>query len=152
MVCSACQWFGLAIEIASIDLSSRNLRTSRTVGTVFFPCLTRLPLYRSVCESSTSTSPANSTFGRDVHAPTWLAPRPPHPTTATRTVSFGLFCARTIRLAAATAALQKKKQRLIDLLPCAGDDDSLPEMGRPCGKLVRMPLNRLPLSLLLLAA
>ena len=44
MVCSVCQWFGVAIEIASIVLSSRNLRTSAHVGTGFFLLLDELPL------------------------------------------------------------------------------------------------------------
>src|SRR4051812_21651208 len=107
--------------MASIDLSSRNLRTSRTVGTGFLPALTRLPLYRSVWESSMSTSPANSTLVFEVHAPTWLAPRPPQPTTATRTVSLALFCVRPIRVTAAAAAPIKKYLRFIQVLLTQGD-------------------------------
>src|SRR6185295_1794361 len=66
-----------------------------------------------------STNPASSTLVCDVHAPTWLAPRPPQPTTATRTVSLGLFWPRTMPVAAA-AALIKKYLRFIALL-CRDD-------------------------------
>src|SRR2546430_11231409 len=47
---------------------SRILRMSRKAGTAFFPAFCRVPMYRSECESSTSTSAANSTFGIDVRS------------------------------------------------------------------------------------
>jgi hypothetical protein len=38
----------------------------------------------------------------------WLAPRPPQPTTATRTVSLGLEAALTVRIAVVAVAPIKK--------------------------------------------
>ena len=123
------------MEMASIDLSSSTLRTSRKVGTGFFPCRTKLPLYRSVCESSTSTSAANSTLVCEVHAPIWLAPRPPLPTTATRTVLLGLFWLRRAPEVTTAAVLMKKYLRFISLFLQAKEFWPLERIIQPWGLL-----------------
>jgi hypothetical protein len=52
-------------------------------------------------------------LGIDDHAFTWLEPRPPQPTTAIRTVSFGLAKPRTAAPAVNTAVLIRKSLRSI---------------------------------------
>src|SRR3954452_11283978 len=60
-----------------------------------------------------SQSATISTLGIADHALTWLAPRPPQPTTAIRTVSLGLAKPRTAAPAVSTAVLIRKSLRSI---------------------------------------
>src|ERR1035437_5826701 len=75
MVCRACQWFGVAMEIASMDLSSRILRISWKPRGAFFPLDSTRFTKSAICDWSTSEMATSSTLGRVVHSLRWLPPR-----------------------------------------------------------------------------
>ena len=113
MVCSVCQWFGVAIDTTSMSLLSSIWRKSvYTVG--FLTPLDSSPfIFAPMWLSSTSHRPAISTFFIPAHALTWLPPRPPSPAMPTRTVSFGLCMPRTAALPAMMAVLMRKWRRFM---------------------------------------
>src|SRR5580704_12576673 len=112
MVCRVWEWFGVAMEITSMDLSSRSLRRSEYVAGRF----DNLPAASFSTLSSISHRAAISTFGMRPYAFKWSLPRPRNPTQATRTVSLGLGMAR--RAAASTPAeLMRKCLRFMNLTP-----------------------------------
>ena len=63
MPCSECQKFGVAMEMASIDLSSRSLRRSMKVAGFLIPIFSISLKRWRVTFSSTSQTAAISTFG-----------------------------------------------------------------------------------------
>ena len=124
MAARACQWFGVAIETMSIDLSSSTLRMSwtnfgalpRFFSTAFMPLAT--------CFGSASHSTVISQSKLPLRFLMWSPPRPPQPTTATRRVSvvptrrvgFGSTAVagvsrRAAMAAAATAEWERKDRR-----------------------------------------
>src|SRR5258708_6837902 len=121
MPMSECQWLGVAIEMASMDLSSSSLRTS--VNAAGF----RLPELSTSCRrlfrtfSSTSQSAAISTFGIFEYSRMCALPCPRIPTHATRTVSLMLGAPFNADAPAAAAVLIKKCLRFIFMAPNGSD-------------------------------
>src|ERR1035437_6746093 len=109
MVISVCQWLGVAIEMASIGLSSRRLRSSLYIAGLFWVIFSTLPAAASSTFSSMSQSATSSTLGWPVISLMWSLPRPRRPMVATRMVSLGL--PKTVVEAAAAAAVVRKKFR-----------------------------------------
>src|ERR1019366_9106804 len=106
-ICFASKMLGVAMEIASMDLSSRILRISWKPCGAFFPLDSTRFTKLAMCDWSTSEMATNSTLGRVVHSWRWLPPRPPHPTIAMRTVSLALACTRFPAVIAAAAPIRK---------------------------------------------
>ena len=113
IVCSVCQWFGVASDTASIVLSSSNLRKSLyTAGRLPDISCTSCALLATT-DSSTSQSATISTFSSGPNDFRCTCPRVCSPTQANRTVSFGLFTRVAADAVRAPAEFTRKDRRFI---------------------------------------
>src|SRR6266851_679907 len=113
MPMSECQWLGVAMEMASMDLSSSSLRTSVKAAGLFLPELSTSATRLLRTFSSTSQSAAISTFA--IFEYSWMCefPCPRMPTHATRTVSLMLGPPFSADAPAAAAVLIRKCLRFM---------------------------------------
>ena len=89
IVASACQWLGVATEMASIDLSSSSRRISCTISGPAPYRRSMALVARPVTFKSTSQILVMRTSFCLLQPATWSIPRPWTPQTATRSVSLG---------------------------------------------------------------
>ena len=119
IVCSVCQWFGVAMrdgvdglvfeQLAEVDVGGRLLQPFRLEG---------LQLGRDVRLVDVAEGHDLDIRHLRPRAATWLLPRPPQPTTAIRTVSFGLARPRVAAPPASTAVLIRKCRRFMCVMSC----------------------------------
>ena len=118
MVISVCQWLGVAIEMASMYLSSSSLRNLCTSAAWVCRASSSCSRPLAMCASSTSQIATSSHVGRACCSPPrWSLPRPPMPMHATRTVSFGLPNTALDAAPRAAAELIKKFLRSMEAAP-----------------------------------
>ena len=117
MPMSECRWLGVAMEMASMDLSSSSLRTSVKAAGLFLPELSTSPKRLFSTFSSTSQSAAISTFAIFEYSRMCEFPCPRIPTHATRTVSLMLGPPFNADAPAAAAVLIRKCLRFMIMAP-----------------------------------